>query len=159
MSHDERLVTAGRVGRPHGLDGSVRVESPVHPLSVGTAVTVQGAERVVRRRAGTDDRPLIRLDGVGDRDAAAALRGELLLVRESEAPLGDKEWLAADLVGCLVPGVGRVSRVLEAPSCDLLELDDGTLVPLVGDAVTSVDVAAGRIDVDRRFLGLVDEAE
>ncbi len=80
-------------------------------------------------------------------------------MRESEAPLGDKEWLAADLVGCLVPGVGRVSRVLEAPSCDLLELDDGTLVPLVGDAVTSVDVAAGRIDVDRRFLGLVDEAE
>ena len=159
MPHDERLVTAGRVGRPHGLDGSVTVESPAHPLPVGTAVTVQGAERVVRRRAGTDDRPLIRLDGVGDRDAAVALRGELLLVREGDAPLADMEWLAADLVGCLVPGVGRVSRVLEAPSCDVLELDDGTLVPLVSDAVKTVDVAAGRIEIDRHFLGLVEQGE
>ena len=154
MPPEERLVTAGRVGRPHGLDGSFRVESPMHPLKAGTAVSVQGAERVVERRAGTDDRPLVRLDGVGDRDTAAALRGELLLVRESEAPLGDEEWLAEDLVGCLVPGLGGVIRVLEAPSCDLLELADGTLVPLVSDAVKSIDLAAGRIDVDRRFLGL-----
>ena len=157
MRHDERLVTAGRVGRPHGLDGSFRVESPAHPLEVGTAVTVEGAERVVERRAGTDERPLVRLHGIADRDTAAALRGELLLVGESDAPLADGEWLAADLVGCLVAGLGRVTRVLGAPSCDLLELEDGTLVPLVADAVKSVDVAEGSIEVDRRFLGM-DEA-
>lgn len=159
MSHEERLVTAGRVGRPHGLDGSFRVESPSHPLEVGTAVNIHGAERVVERRAGTGGRPLIRLEGVGDRDRAAALRGELLLVRESEAPLADLEWLAADLVGCLVPGLGRVARVLGAPSCDLLELEDGTLVPLVSDAVRSVDVAGGRIEVDLGFLGLRESTE
>ena len=158
MAREERLVTAGRVGRPHGLDGSFRVESPAHPLKVGTSVTVLGAERVVERRAGTDDRPLIRLHGVGDRGAAASLRGEVLLVRESEAPLADGEWLAADLVGCTVPGLGRVTRVLEAPSCDLLELEDGMLVPLVADAVKSVDVAERSIEVDRRFLGLEDAA-
>lgn len=157
MAHEERLVTAGRVGRPHGLDGSFRVDSPTHPLKVGTAVTIRGAERVVERRAGTDERPLVRLEGVNDRDAAATLRGELLLVRESEAPLAEMEWLTADLVGCDVPGLGRVGRVLEAPSCDLLELDDGTLVPLVADAVRAIDVARGRIEVDRRFLGLEED--
>jgi 16S rRNA processing protein RimM len=158
VAHEERLVTAGRVGRPHGLDGSFRVESPAHPLKVGTAVSVLGAERVVERRAGTDDRPLIRVQGVGDRDTAASLRGELLLVRESEAPLGEGEWLAADLVGCVVPGLGRVTRVLGAPSCDLLELEDGMLVPLVADAVKSVDVVERRIEVDRRFLGVEEAA-
>ena len=159
MPPGERLVTAGRVGRPHGLDGSFRVESAMHSLNAGTQVRVQGAERVVERRGGTDDRPLVRLDGVRDRDAAAALRGELLLVSESDAPLTDEEWLAGDLVGCIVPGLGGVTRVLEAPSCDLLELDDGTLVPLISDAVKSVDLAAGRIEVDRRFLGLEAAAE
>ncbi len=154
MPSGERLVTAGRVGRPHGLDGSFRVESPSHSLELGTTVSVSGAERVVKRRSGTDDRPLVRLDGIGDRDAAAALRGEPLLVRESEAPLAEGEWLAGDLVGCLVAGLGRVTRVLEAPSCDILELEDGALVPLVSDAVKSVDLAGARIEVDRRFLGL-----
>jgi 16S rRNA processing protein RimM len=158
VTSEERLVTAGRVGRPHGLDGSFHVELPAHPLGVGTQVTVQGGERAVSRRAGTDDRPLVRLAGVDDRDAAATLRGELLLVRESEAPLGDAEWLVTDLVGCVVPGVGRVERVLDAPSCDLLELEDGTLVPLVSDAIRSVDVEGGRIEVDGRFLGLEGDA-
>ena len=154
MSQEERLVTAGRVGRPHGLDGSFRVDGPTHPLVEGTAVRVDGAERVVERRAGTDDRPLVRLTGIDDRDAAAALRGLLLLIPESAAPLEAGEWLVADLVGCVVPGAGRVARVLEGPSCDVLELDDGTLVPLVSDAVKSVEPAEGRIEVDLGFLGL-----
>ena len=158
MSSRERLVTAGRVGRPHGLDGSFRVESAAHPLRVGTPVTVCGAERRVERRAGTEDRPLVRVGGIGDREAAASLRGELLLVSEAEAPLTEAEWLTEDLLGCVVAGLGQVTRVLEAPSCDLLELEDGTLVPFISDAVKSVDVAAGRIVVDLRFLGLEDSS-
>ncbi len=78
-----------------------------------------------------------------------AMRGEPLLV---EAALGTDEWLAGDLVGCTVPGLGPVTRVLEAPSCHLLELEDGSLVPLVGDAVRRVDTQARIIEVDRRFL-------
>lgn len=95
---------------------------------------------------------------MGDRDAAAALRGEPLLLSELEAPLEDGEWLAGDLEGCLVPGLGRVTRVVGAPSCELLELEDGTLVPLIADAVRSVDLEARRIEVDRRFLGREEAA-
>ncbi|HEY6778626.1 MAG TPA: hypothetical protein VI122_19115 [Thermoleophilaceae bacterium] len=143
-------MTAGRVGKAHGRDGSFYVEDVDHPLAEGTTVVLDSCLRAVERRAGADDRPLIRLSGIGDREAVAPLRGELLLVEEE---LAEGEWLAGDLVGCQVPGLGRVSRVLDGPSCDLLELDDGTLVPIVSDAIVSIDPAAGRIEVRLEFLG------
>lgn len=141
------LVTAGRVGKPHGLDGSFYVEGPQHPLPEGCSVVLGTVAHTVERRAGTDDRPLVRLTGVHD---PRSLRGEVLLV-EDELDAG--EWLAADLVGLEVPGMGRVARLIDAPSCTVLELDDGTLVPLVSDAIERVDVEAGQIHVKRDFLG------
>jgi 16S rRNA processing protein RimM len=141
------LVTAGRVGRAHGRDGSFWVDGAAHDLPEGTALTLAGRELRVDRRAGTRERPLIRLSGLED---PRPLRGEPLL---ADAELADDEWLAADLLGCEVDGLGRVSAILDAPSCALLELDDGTLVPFVTDAVTSVDVERRRIEVDGRFLG------
>jgi 16S rRNA processing protein RimM len=148
-------VSAGSVGRPHGLDGSFYVNDPQHALDEGTEVTVAGEPRHIERRAGTDARPIVRIDGVADRDAAAALRGEVLLVDVAEAPLAEDEWLAADLVGCRIEGVGEVVRVLAGPSCDVLEVGpDAVLVPLVSDAVKRIDRAARVIEVDRDFLGL-----
>jgi len=143
------LVTAGRVGRAHGRDGSFYVEDADHPLPEGTAVLMASRAHRVERRAGTADRPLIRLSELGDRDAVVPLRGELLLV---EAELREGEWLAGELVGCEVTGLGRVCRVLAGPSCDLLELGDGTLVPLVSDAIVSIDPRTRRIEVRLEFL-------
>jgi ribosomal 30S subunit maturation factor RimM len=77
-----------------------------------------------------------------------AVHGEPLLV---DGELTEDEWLAVDLVGREVRGHGRVSRVLEGPSCDVLELDDGTLVPFVSDAIRSVGEV---IEIDEEFLGL-----
>lgn len=153
-----RLVTAGRVGRTHGLDGSFHVEDAQHPLAIGSVVTIGDVARQVVRRRGMDSRPLVRLEGVESRESARSLYGALVLVSEDELPLGAGEWLAAELVGCEVAGLGRVVRVVGGPSCDVLELDDGTLVPLVTDAVRSVDAVARRIEVDRAFLGLTDRA-
>ena len=52
--------------------------------------------------------------------------------------------------------VGEVRRMLPLPSCEALEVarDDGgdLLVPMVRDAIRSVDVAARRIDVDLGFV-------
>jgi len=142
------LVTAGRVGKPHGLDGSFYVEGPRHALPEGASLTVAGDSHRIDRRAGTDDRPLIRLAGVED---PRPLRGELLLVEDE---LAEGEWLASDLVGCRVPEFdGVVTRVLDEPSCSVLELEDGTLIPLISDAVQSVDLDAREIHVNRDFLG------
>jgi 16S rRNA processing protein RimM len=150
-----RQLPAGRVGRPHGLDGSFYVERPGHELAEGTAVTVAGRTAVIERRSGTDNRPLVRLSGVAEREDAEALRGEALLVADGGGDLAAGEWLAADLVGCRIEGVGEVRRVVEAPSCDILEVGDGgILIPFVSDAIRRIDAEARVIEVDRAFLGL-----
>jgi 16S rRNA processing protein RimM len=118
-------------------------------------LTVSGRAARIERRAGTDQKPLIRLSGIEDRDGAAAIVGEPLMAELAQAPLEADEWLAADLIGCEVPGVGKVTRVVEAPSCDLLEVgSDSVLIPFISDAVKTVDIDARRIEVDRAFLGL-----
>lgn len=127
------------------------------PLTPGTEVTVAGRNARVDRRAGTDERPIIRLSGVGDRDAAESLRGQPILVDGGD--LAEGEYLTSDLVGCEVPGLGEVRRVIAAPSCDLLEVgDEAVLVPLISDAVKRVDTDARVIEVDARFLNLEDSS-
>lgn len=154
---DGRLVTAGRVGRSHGLDGRFHVLDAQHDFAIGTVVSVGGEEYRVTRRGGTDAKPLISLLGLKTREAVRAIGGELLLVRESDSPLGEGEWLVADLIGLEVEGHGRVEKIVGGSSCDVLELADGTLVPLIDDAVRRVDTAAGVIEIDRRFLRLDQE--
>jgi 16S rRNA processing protein RimM len=139
------LVTAGRVGKPHGRDGSFYVEGAAHALSPGTTLLLGERPHRIERRAGTDSRPLIRLSGIDD---PAAFRDDLLLI---EARLEEGEWLASDLLGCSVRGRGRVDRVLDGPSCSVLELSDGTLVPFVSDAIRSVE--PGEIVLNEEFLG------
>jgi 16S rRNA processing protein RimM len=155
---------AGRVGRPHGLDGSFHVvDANPGLLAIGAVVAVGGAERKIVRLAGTDARPVVRLEGYDDREAARALTGSELMVARADAPeLGPDEWWAADLEGCRVSDgprmLGTVRRLLELPSCEVLEVerDDGggdLLVPLITDAVREVDIERREIDVDLRFLG------
>jgi 16S rRNA processing protein RimM len=156
-------LPGGRVGRPHGLDGSFHVTRPrPHLLELGASVRVAERETEIVRRAGTDAQPIVRLAGVEDRAGAEALRGHELEFPRTQAPaLEEDEWWAADLEGCrVVDGateVGRVRRLMGLPSCEALEVarpDGGDLlVPLVRDAVRSVDVDAGVIDVDLAFLG------
>jgi len=157
-------LRAGTVGSPHGLDGSFHVSHPNAPLlTLGVEVLVGGRERRVTRRAGTDARPILRVEGCDDRDSARALGGsELLVARELAPDLEEDEWWAEDLVGCIVYDAGRrvgiVVRLLGLPSCEVLEVgrDDDRpdlLVPLVADAVRSVDVERKEIEVDLQFLG------
>lgn len=169
-------MTAGRVGRAHGLDGSFYVTG-ARPrlLMLGTHVTVagpgaNGLSAKLVRRAGTDEHPIVRLEGVEDRNAAEAVRGAELTVALAAAPsLGEEEWWASELEGCEVFDgerlLGTVTKLVELPSCEALEIslaaeslaDRGRsaaplLVPMVRDAIRYVDPAQGRIDVDMSFL-------
>jgi 16S rRNA processing protein RimM len=145
------LVTAGRVGKPHGLDGSFYVDMPRHELPEGCELTIGERRHRIARRAGTDERPLIRLEAVDD---PRGLRGELMLVEDD---LADDEWLASDLLGLSVRGLPAagdrtVERLVDAPSCSVLELDDGTLIPFVSDAIERIDLDSGEIRVRAGFL-------
>ncbi len=119
-------------------------------------------ETTIVRRAGTDRRPIVRVEGCADRDAAEALRGVDLVVDAAIAPgLEDGEWWAEELTGCRVIDAGRAVGVVRAmlglPSCECLEVErpDGSqlLVPMVRDAIRRVDVVAGEIDVNLAFIG------
>ena len=148
------LVPVGVVGRPHGLDGSFFVEGPSDrsdTFSVGATLYVGGSPaKVVASKRGSHDRPVIRLDRRVDRGATLAVpRGEL-------PPLGEDEYYAFQLVGLAVDeeggrSLGRVVDVLNYPANDVLELDSGLSLPLVGACVRQVDLEGGRIVVAAGF--------
>ena len=146
-------MPAGRVGRPHGLDGSFHVTRPGSFTDGGT-VWVDGAPRTIERLAGTSDKPIMRLAGCTAREHAEALRG-LSLELPRDDSLEEDEFWASDLAGCrVVDGsreVGVVARMIALPSCEALEVGD-RLIPLVRDAIRSIDVEGRRIDVDMGFV-------
>jgi 16S rRNA processing protein RimM len=157
-------LSAGRVGKAHGLDGSFYVTRPRPGVLVGgLSLVVAGRQATVRRCAGTAEKPILAVEGVFTRSDVEALRGEdLWVAREDAPPLEPGAWWAEDFEGCLVSDgpitVGRVRRMLELPSCEVLEVareggGPDLLVPLVGDAVRELDVAGGRVEVDLDFLG------
>jgi 16S rRNA processing protein RimM len=161
----DALISVGRVGRAHGLDGSFHVTQPRERVLGGAvAVIVDGVEITIVRHDGTASRPILRLAGVDSREAVDALRGTDLWMRRADAPpLEDDEWYAEDLIGCRVVdgdvAVGVVAKLLPYPSCDLLEVQRPAVgakalwVPLISDAVRTVDLDAQTIDVDLAFLG------
>jgi len=165
VSDAEAQLSAGRVGRAHGLDGSFYVTGPVaRLLTLGASVEVAGRSTEIVRRSGTERRPIVRLDGVEDRADAEALRGQPLTVHAAQAPaLGEGEWWAHELEGCEVRAAGRalgtVARLIELPSCETLEVRSPgqatpLLVPMVRDAIREIDVSTRRIEVDADFLDL-----
>lgn len=162
-------LSAGRVGRPHGLDGSFYVTRPrPRLLTLGAVVTVAGRTAEIVRRAGTEQRPIVRLEGVDARTDAEALRGMDLRISGEAPALGEDEWWANELEGCeVVDGqelLGTVIRLIELPSCEALEVrpargGEPVLVPLVRDAVRNVSPQQRRIEVNLDFLGLAGAGE
>jgi 16S rRNA processing protein RimM len=149
------LVAIGKVGRPHGLDGAFVVErasADDRRWQVGATVLVEGepATITLTRRVG-GGRRAIRLD----RDAP---RGAELSIRADDLPPPDPDsYYVFQLVGLEAVDedgtpLGRVREVHPGAANDNVELEDGTLVPLVEDAIRAVDVESGRLVVARGFL-------
>jgi 16S rRNA processing protein RimM len=154
LKSDPDLVPVGRVGRPHGLDGSFFVEGPSErkdTFAVGATVQGEGeAAKVVAFKRGSGARPVIRLD-------RRPARGATLAVPRSTLPaLGEDEYYTFQLVGLAVEEeggrlLGRVADVVDYPANDVLELDTGMFLPLVEACVRQVDVEGGRIVVAPGF--------
>ena len=116
-----------------------------------------GRRVALTRRAGTPEKPILKIEGSASREDAEALRGSELCIPQEEAPpLAEGEFWASDLAGCRVTDgdreVGVVERMIALPSCEALQVGD-RLIPLVRDAIRSIDLDARRIDVDMAFLG------
>jgi 16S rRNA processing protein RimM len=147
------LVKVGRVGKPHGLDGSFFVEhasEEAERFAKGATLHVDGdpAEIVASKRS--RGRPVIRLDREAPRGA------ELAVPRDQLPPPGEDEYYEFQLVGLAVEEeggrpLGSVAAVIPGPANDVLELDSGLLLPLVGACIQQVDLDTGRILIARGF--------
>ena len=148
-------MPVGRVGRPHGLDGAFVVEHGSDDESryrVGAVLQVDGvsATVILSRRVGRG-RHAILLDRKVE-------RGETLTIRRSDLPpLSDDEYYTFEIIGLRVDEVGgrtlgTVRAVLPGSANDNLELDDGTLVPMIEDAIVSIDREDGVVLLNPGFI-------
>jgi 16S rRNA processing protein RimM len=150
----DELVVVGRVGRPHGVDGSFFVDGASDAperFATGATLLVDGEPaRVASSKRGAGGRVVIRLD-------RPAERGATLAVRREELPEPDEDaYYVFQLVGLAVEeeggrALGTVIEVDDGPANDALELDSGLLLPLVDACVLDIDLGARRIVVARGF--------
>jgi 16S rRNA processing protein RimM len=147
------LVPVGRVGKPHGLDGSFFVEAASEDeerFAAGARLFVDGEPLTIAASKRAQNRPVIRLERRPE-------RGATLAVPSSELPPPeDGSYYVFQLVGLAVVDdegreLGRVADVWPYPANDVLELDTGVALPLVEDCVQDVDLEAGRIVVATGF--------
>ena len=159
-------LVVGRIGRAHGIGGEVTVEvrtdDPAARFAVGSRLRTEPAERGPLTVSGVRPRSgglIVAFAGVAGPEAAAALRGTLLVVDSATLPaLADPdEFYDHELVGLaalLTDGrrLGAVAEIVHGPGGDLLVVrtDDGReqLVPFVRAIVPAVDVASGRVVLD-----------
>ena len=158
-------VEVGRIGRPHGVQGEVAVESfsdAPERFSPGAELLATLPAGPPRRLEIESVRPhrgvlLIRFAGAADRHAAEALRGAILAVpRESVPEAPEDTWYHFQLLGCRCHDrrggdLGEVVEVAEDGGGVLLVVDSGErrlLVPFVREMVREVDPDAGRIELD-----------
>jgi 16S rRNA processing protein RimM len=147
-------VLVGRVGRPHGLDGSFVVEHASEEperFAQGAELLVDGepATVVASKRAG-QGRLVLKLDRRVERGTA------LEVPRDSLPEPEPGQWYVFQLVGLSVEEdggrqLGRVADVEPWPANDVIVLEDGAMLPLVDACVLEVDLDARRILIARGF--------
>lgn len=161
-------IEIGRVGKPHGVQGAFILDGSIDfaALTPGFHLRLSGDPFTVQSRGGTEQKPIVKLNELNDRDDAAARRGQSVTApRETLTPLKDGEYYAKDLVGREVRTdkgdlLGTVERLINSPSVDVLEVigDAGeVLVPLVGDAIVEIGEAAG--DIGEAALEIIVSAD
>jgi 16S rRNA processing protein RimM len=151
-------IAIGKIIAAVGLRGEVKVypysDNPQR-FAPGAELLIDGAPARVEAVRFVKNLPILKLDGVSDRDGAEALRGRALSVSAlALAPLPDGEWYVRDLLGCAVydeagTALGAIVDVLQSGAQDLYEIaaPDGRrfLLPAVEAFVLHVDVRARRV--------------
>lgn len=135
-------------------------QEPESVAAYGPLTDESGERRFVLRLKGrVKDLLLAEIEGIGDRDAAEALRGLRLHVARSALPVPEdpEEFYHADLIGLRVERsdgtpLGAVVSVQDFGAGDLLEVKapDGErfYLPFTRQVVPSVELAAGRLVVE-----------
>lgn len=148
---DDELVEVGHIGRAHGVRGDLYVTlltDRTERLAVGSRVQARNTWLTVETARPAGSRWLVHFAGLADRTAAEAFVNSTVLAEPLAGAAGDGLYVR-DLIGAQVVGVdgepfGRCVAVVANPAHDLLELENGALVPVV--FVT--EAAPGRVTID-----------
>lgn len=169
-SSEPRFVVVGRVLRPHGVRGELRVEIltdyperlPSHRvLYIGPEPTPYQVEGIRFHRGAA----LIKLAGCDDRNAAEELRGQWVQIPiEAAVPLEEGEYYHFQVVGVEVvttegEPLGRVAEVIETGANDVYVVHGPrgeVLIPAIEDVVRELDLEARRMIVEI-LPGLLEE--
>lgn len=164
-------IATGRIIKPHGVLGWVRIQSlTTNPqrFDSGNSFIVEGNERgerlVLEVSQGQRGGVLAKFRGVDDRGAAGRLSGKLLLVKPEElGPSPEDAFWEHQLLGLAVETtdgrrLGEVTEVIETGANDVLVVsgEKEWLVPMIEDVIERVDLAVGMMLI-RPLPGLLEE--
>lgn len=157
-----KLVCVAAVATAHGVRGALKLkcftEDPASVAAYGPLLDEQGRELFsVRVLAPAKGGVIVAAEGIGDRDAAEALKGLRLYVPRERLPEPeDDAFYYEDLIGLAVQDtggtdLGKVIAVHDFGAGEVLECarPDGTsdMIAFTRALVPEVDLEAGRITV------------
>ena len=170
----EELISIGKIGSSVGLRGEVRVTLYAHDsgnLKEGKVLLLKHAGRTgsaASHAAQNDlevrctgvrlqkDRPVIRLEGITDRDIADSLRGMEIYIREEQLEeLPEGQHYVRNLIGCTVrdiasgTDIGTLSDVIQNTAQSILEVEREGAQPVL---IPAVDAFMRRIDEEERLI-------
>jgi 16S rRNA processing protein RimM len=158
----ESQVTLAAIAGAHGVHGEVRLKlfaETIESLSRHKAVQVGEQQMTINSVKASGGMPVVRFAEIPDRNAAEALRGQLVTIaRAALPPLEQGEYYHTDLIGLPCASadgseLGTIVSVENFGAGDILEIEklDGkrSMVPF-REGVT--DFEDGRIVVDPLFL-------
>lgn len=168
-------ILMATIGAAQGLRGEVRVRAyTADPLALGDYGNLHSKDgrlfEILEIREAKNV-AIVRFRGINDRNAAEALNGlELFIERENlpDDELDDDEFYYADLEGLEAvdeggKSYGTVTGVFDFGAGDLLELKGPgrrpVLIPFSEAAVLEIDLEGGRILIDPRAAGLIEDPE
>ena len=167
------LLRIGYVAGSHGLHGALRVRTDdpgsttlgtLGRLFVETAAGGRREFKVLGSSALSAGNQRVMLEGIGDADAAEALRGGAVMVAAADLPpLKDGEFYYFQLAGAevmLTDGrrLGTIEDIMSTGAHDVWVVRDGereVLVPVISDVVKAMDLAARRVTIEA-VPGLLD---
>ena len=166
------LLRIGYVAGSHGLHGALRVRTDdPGSTTIGTlkrlfVETTAGRRefKVLSASALGGGNQRVILEGIGDADAAEALRGGAVMVATADLPpLKEGEFYYFQLAGAevmLTDGrrLGTIEDIMSTGAHDVWVVRDGereVLVPVISDVVKAMDLGARRVTIEA-VPGLLD---
>ena len=168
----EDLLLMGKVVRPHGIEGALRIKSYAQSeesfLSAGT-VSLRSSSGDIREYAVSSVRPhknilLMKLEGLNTLEEAEKYREATILRQRDSLPReGDEEYFWHELIGLEVylsggEYVGTIKHILPTGSNDIYVVQEGkkeVLIPAVHDVVREIDLTNNRMIISE-VEGLLD---